>query len=423
MKNLSALVLLFTANTISGFSQGACMIAIPWYFVDSLEAPGLFGIIYFCVNLISIFWGPYAGTLVDKYNRKHLFLAENVFGATIFLSTAAYGFALGSLPTALVILCFAATFFVYNIHYPTLFAFAQEIIEEKYYGKISTWLEIQGQFTSMISGAIAAVLLSGVIQGPTSFLGLNINIPFSIEAWPLHKIFLMDGITYTISFLLISLMTFVPTVIRNREKGNVIKQFKIGINFLKKNPMIFVFGNAAYFIFVTIMIANFMILPTHISTTLNGSGNEFATCEIFYSIGALTAGLSVRYLFKRTTTVKGNIILTLLGAFTLLGIGITSKIWMVYILLLFLALSNSGSRIMRVIYLFNHVPNQVIGRTQSVFQFINIAFRLTFIGIFSLAFFTERTYLDFYVLAIFAFIAAAILIYYRDRIENIKIKM
>ena len=369
-----------------------------------------------------MFWGPYVGTLVDKYNRKHLFLAENVFGATIFLSTAAYGFALGSLPTALVALCFASTFFVYNIHYPTLFAFAQEIIEEKYYGKISTWLEIQGQCTSMISGAIGAVLLSGVVQGPTSFLGLNINIPFTIEAWPLHKIFLMDGITYTISFILISFMTFVPTVIRKRENGNVINQFKIGINFLKKNPMIFVFGNAAYFIFVAILIVNFMIMPAHIAS-LNGTGNEYATCEIFYSIGALTAGLSARYLFKWTTTVKGNIILTLVGATALLGIGMANKIWMIYILLLFLALANSGSRIMRIIYIFKHVPNQVIGRTQSVFQFINTAFRLIFIGIFSLAFFTEHIYLDFYILATFAFIAAAILIYYHKRIENVKIKM
>jgi len=275
----------------------------------------------------------------------------------------------------------------------------------------------------VISGAIGAVLLSGVVQGPTSFLGLNINIPFSIEAWSLHKIFLMDGITYTISFILISLMTFVPTVVRKRENGNVINQFKIGINFLKKNPMIFVFGNAAYFIFVTIMVVNFMVLPAHIGITLNGSGNDFATCEIFYAMGALAAGLSARYLFKWTTTVKGNIILTLVGAIALFGIGMANTIWMVYILLLFLALANSGSRIMRIIYIFKHVPNQVIGRTQSVFQFINTSFRLIFIGIFSLAFFTENIYLDFYILATFAFIAAAILIYYHKRIENIEIKM
>ncbi len=423
LKNFSALVLLFTANTISGFSQGACMIAIPWYFVDTLQAPELFGKIYFFVTFVSIFWGPFAGTLVDKYNRKYLFLAENVFGAFMFLSIAAYGFYNGHIPTPLVAICFAATFFVYNLHYPTLFAFAQEIIEEKYYGKISTWLEVQGQFTSMISGAIAAVLLSGVVKGPTQFLGLDINIPFSIEAWSLQKIFLMDGITYTISFVLISFMSFVPTVIRKKEAGNVIKQFKIGITFLKDNPMIFVFGNAAYFIFVTIMVTNYMVMPEHIKTALNGDGNDFALCEMFYALGALGAGLSARLLFKRTTSVAGNIVLTILGAFTLIGIGLASKLWMVYILLFFLAVSNSGSRIMRVIYMFKHVPNQVIGRTQSVFQFINFILRLLFIGLFSLVYFTERTYLDFYILGVCSFIAGFILIHYYKRIVNVKVTL
>jgi len=421
LKNLKALILLFSANTISGFSQGVSMIAIPWYFTDTLEAPALFGTIYFCITCVSLIWGMYVGTLVDKYNRRNLFLGENVFGAVTFLSMASYGLINGAIPTPLVTICFAATFFVYNVHYPTLYAFSQEIIERKHYGKISTWLEVQGQVTSMTAGALAALLMTGVQAGETSLLGFSFYVPFTIEAWSLPKIFLMDGITYTISFILISMIRYEPTVIRTKESGNVLTQLKQGIRFLQKNPLIFVFGNASYFIFVTVMVTNYFVLPNHIKVVLGGDGNAYALGEMFYGMGALGAGFSIRYIFKKTSTVLGNIILTILGASILIIMGSTTNLPIFFVLLFFLAVSNSGSRIMRVIYMLEHVPNQVIGRTQSVFQVINVLLRMFFIGLFSLVFFTERTYLDFYILGACAFVAAVILLIYYRRLVDIEI--
>lgn len=397
------------------------MIAIPWYFTDTLEAPEFFGRIYLGITCVSLFWGMYVGTLVDKYNRKNLFLGENIFGAIIFLSVGIFGILNGLIPTFLVIICFACTFFVYNVHYPTLYAFSQEIIEPKHYGKISTWLEIQGQLTSMSAGALAALLLSGVNAGEVSFLGFSFHIPFTIEAWDLAHVFLMDGITYTLSFILISTIVYVPTVQRKRESGNVLERLKKGIGFLQKNPLIFVFGNAAYFIFVTIMVTNFFIMPNYVKY-LGGDGNAYALSEMFYAVGALGAGLSIRFLFQNTTTVFGNIVLTLVGAVTLILLYFNTSLVGLYILLFFLAVSNSGSRIMRVIYMLEHVPNQVIGRAQSVFQVINVMLRMLFIGLFSLTFFTERTYLDFLILGICAVVAAGILIAFYQQLINVKVE-
>ena len=83
MQNRSAIVRLFAANTISGLAQGISMLAIPWYFADTLQNIPLFGKIYAITTLISLFWGLYVGTLIDKYNRKHLFLYETAFGAIL----------------------------------------------------------------------------------------------------------------------------------------------------------------------------------------------------------------------------------------------------------------------------------------------------------------------------------------------------
>lgn len=391
------------------------MIYIPWYFSKVINAPVLLGQLYFGITFISLFWGLYIGTLVDKYPRKRLFMAENLFGAIVFGCLGSYMWQNG-VSTPLVGLAFACTFFIYNLHYPTLYAFAQELIEKKHYGRISTFLEIQGQLTTVGGGAVAALLMSGVEKGPTNFLGMSFNIPFGFEKWTIPQVFMLDGLTYFLSFLVISLISYTPTVIRKAERGNVLEQLKIGVAFLRKNPLIFVFGNAAYFIFVTIMVTNYLLMPNFISNDLMGTGTDYALSEFAYAFGAFGAGLSTVFLFRKTTTVLANIILTLLGSLVFVGLFFTHHLGWLYALLYLLAVSNSGSRIMRVVYILKRVPNQVIGRSQSVFSVINVIFRLLFILLFSLSFFAENARYGFGVFAISAFIAAIILMIYYKRL-------
>ncbi|HVA97600.1 MAG TPA: MFS transporter, partial [Bacteroidia bacterium] len=153
MKNKSALILLLAANIISGFAQGISMLAIPWYFTSMLEKNSFFGVIYLVITLASVFWGLYAGTLIDRYSRKKVFISINIAGAFVLGSVACIGFYFGSVPISLIILVFGATIFIYNVHYPTLYAFGQEITEQKNYGKINSFIEVQGQATSMFAGA------------------------------------------------------------------------------------------------------------------------------------------------------------------------------------------------------------------------------------------------------------------------------
>jgi len=67
MKNKQAITLLFISNIISGFAQGISMIAIPWYFVDIIDNPEMFAFFYLFITFLTLFWGLYAGTIVDRY--------------------------------------------------------------------------------------------------------------------------------------------------------------------------------------------------------------------------------------------------------------------------------------------------------------------------------------------------------------------
>lgn len=389
MKNKQALFLLLTANVVSGFAQGISMLAIPWYFASVLNSPSTFGIIYAITTLLSLFWSLYAGTLIDRYSRKNIFMIISLVAGLILLAVSLIGFQLGYVPIILITVVFTATVLNFNIHYPSLYAFGQEITEKENYGKINSYLEIQGQATTIISGALAAVLLQGIsAHEVVNLLGIKINFPFAIKKWELHEIFLMDAITYFIGVMLIVFIRYTPQIKNNIEKGEVWKRVKTGYQFLRNNPLLFIFGNTSYAIFVVLIVEVHLLLPMYINNHLHAGADVYASSEIFYAIGALFAGVGIQWLFRKMNTVLSIIILMFATVCILYLVVFTKMIGIFFAFSFLMGITNAGARVLRITYLFHRIPNEVIGRAGSVFSMINIMLRFLFISLFSTALFT-----------------------------------
>ena len=387
MKNKNAVYLLFLANIISGLAQGISMIAIPWYFIEIIEKPKFFTYCYFIITFLTFFWGMYAGTIIDRYSRKKIFLITNFICGTIIASVSAYGFYNQSTSEYLVILVFLITIFNYNVHYPNLYAFGQEITEKKNYGKLNSYIEIQGQSTSMFAGAIAAILLTGSSNDMISFGGFNFNFPLNFKAWDIHEIFLMDAITYFISLLIIMLIKYVKIEKLNIETGSLYNRFISGLNFLKKRTYIFYFGLFSYMLFAFTLVQIHIILPIYVKNFLQMGADVYASSEFYYSIGAIFSGIFVIRVFKNNYKLLGVIIFfTTISIFFYL-ISFINSVYLFFITCLLLGITNAGVRVLRTTFLFNAIPNNIIGRATSVFSSINIIVRLFLIGIFSISFF------------------------------------
>jgi len=121
--------------------------------------------------LFDLHGGLLVGSMIDKYNRKNIFLTICAVGSIIVLSVSLMGYQSGGLHYGFAALVFGITYFIYSIHYPNLYAFAQEITEPENYGRITSYIEIQGQFTNMLGGAFAAMLLTGISEGPIEIMG------------------------------------------------------------------------------------------------------------------------------------------------------------------------------------------------------------------------------------------------------------
>ncbi len=421
MKNFSAIVLLFVANTVSGIAQGMSMIAIPWYFADKGIMPEFIQG-YLLTNFLILFWAPYCGTLIDKYNRKNLFLILNICVGVVLVSIASIGWMQGDLPWYWVMIVFTLTFITYNLHYPNLYAFVQEISEEKYYGSITSYIEIQGQLSAMLAGGGATLLLTGVDETGLTILGYTMQMPFTVEPWKIHEIFILDGMTYFLSFIIILLIKYQPIKQRKTEILSIKEQLRIGVDYLRKFPELLVFGVASYLVFVTVLMEGFLLGAAYVKDHLLESGSIYAFSEIFYAVGAVFAGMTIRYIFKGRSFPMGIILLTALTALTYFGLFATKSNAVLFIALFLIGITNAGVRIMRTTFLFQKIPNQVFGRAASLFALSNIAFRILLLSIFSISFFHQQNNIifAFLVLFIFLLVAVAVLIVNYPKIMNTK---
>jgi DHA3 family macrolide efflux protein-like MFS transporter len=375
MKNRKAFRLLLTANAISGFAQGISMLSIPWYFGSVLNESSLFNMVAGIITLSTIVWGLYAGTLIDKYPRKNVFVVINSAGGLILCSVAAAGYWLGTLPPSLILVVFAATLFIYSIYFPSLYAFGQEITEAENYGRMNSRLEIQAQATSMLAGAVGAILLSGTSGQSINLIGFIVPLGFDVAKWRMQDIFLLDGCSYFASIFIILAIKYIPKETLEKETGKVWTRMSEGFRFLKSQPDLFWFGNASYAIFVVLMVEVHLLLSPYVSRHLLGKPFVYTSAEIWYAIGALFAGLAIRFIFRSMHTVKAVILLMLVTGITLFITSVTRSVAWFFAFSAIIGITNAGTRILRITYLYRHIPNNIIGRASSVFNVINTLLR------------------------------------------------
>lgn len=364
------------------------MIAIPWYFAMQ-EEMSMFGIIYILTNVVGLFWVPYSGIFVDKYNRKNIFMIITILSGILLAGIAYYGYQSGGLSLWTVGFVFMFTFFNYNIHYPNLYAFVQEITEKERYGSISSYIEIQGQTTNMLAGATAAILLGGSENGILNIIGFEINTGWTFDAWEIHEIFALDAGTYFLGFCFITMIRYTSLAKRKIETGSISQRLTVGIRYLLDHVKILIFGIGSHSVFASAIVTTMFLAPIYVKKHLLESGDVFASGKMLFAIGAVFSGIAIRSIFRKINIPLSVIIMTTLAMVAFFTLSINTDNIVFFGMFFLMGTCNAGIRIQRVTYLFQHVPNQVYGRAMSIFTQVNTLFRILFLSAFSLAFFQE----------------------------------
>lgn len=424
MENKRALFLLFASHVVSSFAQGITMISIPWYFASVIDESVVFGQVLAGATFVSIIWSLYAGTLIDRYPRKNIFLVASLIGLVVLSCAGIYGEINQEAPIWLVAFIFVFTFFGFNIHYPNLYAFSQQLAARGDYGRINSILEILGQSTNVLSGAFGAILLSGTTAGSLNMLGAEILFPFEIEAWTIWEIFLLDASTYGLAACIIPFIKYKDLSGLAVDMEPIVSRFKRGWKFLMLNKELLVFGLASYSIFVVLLIEVQFLLPIYIDNHLEAGADIYASSEVYFALGSLFAGLFIRRVTRNIAPTKTIILLMLLAGVSFVVVSFTKSVIGFYLFSVLIGWSNAGTRITRVTFLFNHVPNNIIGRANSIFYVYNIASRGTMITIFAMPFFSESNNIVWTYVACgcFILVSAIPLIATMQRLAVMKVK-
>ena len=412
---------MLSANIVSGFSQGISMLAIPWYFTGIAGKASLFAALYAVSTFISLFWNLYAGTLIDRFPRKKIFICVGLVCGVILSAASIAGYLVDGIMLWLAGLVFVTTMFNYNIHFGTLYAFGQELTDPTRYGKISSYLEIQNQATSVLSGTFAAFLMTGIEPGKSMNLaGLNVSFPFSFPKWEMEEIFAMNAMTYFAAILLVSLIRYQPPARIHVETGSIFKRLSAGITYLRQNPSLFAFGNYSFSIFVVLMVQVFMLLPLYVSNHLQRDTDVFASAEIYYSLGAMLAGMFIRRVFSNIKIIDSVISLMFITTAVFFLAAFTQSVAVCYLFSFAIGITNAGARVLRTTWLFTHISNDLIGRTNGVFNVINILLRSAFLLLFSIAWFSQESNViwAYVICGLFVFFSGLLLWSSRKRIEG-----
>lgn len=389
------LAFLFTANTISNFASGITMLSIPWYLVNlpASENGNLKAISMMVgVTFITLFWGLYAGSLIDRYNRKRIFQVLQTADAVLVISSGLYGYITGELPFLAIALVATVTICSWTLFYPNLYAFCQELVRPDQYKKINSAVELQGQTTNFLGMLVGPVLLAGQLNIDWGFFSMEMGF----RQWSLSEIFLLDGGTYLASAAIISFIRYVPgDYIAKSQSLTVVTRLREGFKFLRERKALMLFGIASHNIFFTLLVFLQVGLALYVSGHLGFGFEEgaavFGGFEVLYASGAIFTGLfglALTQLMARSNLIKQVIFLLFLTMAIYLIYTFTHSTFVFYVGAFCIGIANSGSRILRITYIVRIAPNHMIGRVNTFFGAVNVLFRLALFLVLLLPFFS-----------------------------------
>jgi MFS family permease len=347
------------ANIASSIGSGITMIAIPWLLVTSDNGSSLFGYITLIMTIINFMITPSIGFLVDKWSRKSILLAGEIFGFIMLVAFASIGFFGATYETWHYIVLYFTGSLYYTLFYPAMFAFNQEIFEKNHYKALNGMMEVQGQLSSMIAGAVA------------SFLMVKVELQW---------VLILDAFTYLVAINYFARIPY-QRLIRENNKDGFTRKMTEGFRFMSKRPVMFLFLIASVMPFIGVMVTNYLF-PVYLSEVLEAEASVYGTQSMVYGMGAMFAGMMIPIVTKKIGNEK-----TMVWTVFCYTLFISLIVWVslpIYLgFMFFIAVGNSGVRVARNSFMMDHIPNEIIGRIDSLFRAIGLAIRIILLIIFT----------------------------------------
>ncbi|SFA80857.1 MULTISPECIES: MFS transporter [unclassified Bacillus (in: firmicutes)] len=367
---------ILAANILSSIGSGITMIAIPWLLVSEVDGGKIFGYITIAMTAVNFVLTPMIGHIVDRYSRKNILLVGESLGFILITIFSIYGLMGFEYQIWHYLILFGTGSFYYNLFYPAIFAFNQEIFDKSVYRSLNGAMEIQGQLSSVLAGALAAVLLTKV--------GLE---------WLL----LIDALTYLAAFLFFKAIPYVQKPLSNQGEAFLMKLTE-GYRFMKVRPALFFFLLASFMPFIGVMVTNY-VFPVYLAEVLKAEAAVYGMQTTIYGVGAVIAGILIPVISLKWGNRYTILFTVFLYATAISTIVLTSSISVYFLLTVLLAFGNAGTRVARNAFMMDVIPNAIMGRVDSLFRVVGLGIRLLLLTIFTQLSSQDHISYSFYLLS------------------------
>jgi len=361
-KIITNIILLLSAQLVSLFGNQIYNFALGLYVLNKTGSAKTFAAIMICSIIPKIIFGPFAGIIADKVNRKLMLIAADLLSGTcVFLFLFASQVAGMSLTLIYVTSLILSTFSMF--YGVSLSAAIPNLTDDKNLVKINS-----------LSHAISALAqIVGPVLGGIIFAFVNIKLFLIINA---------------ISFILSAVAEiFIDFNINKQDisdKPNKVSglksiraDFSEGISFLKTKKSITIL--AAFSISLNfLLVLGFCIpFPYIVNTMLKLSSSQFGITQALFAVGMIVGAILLSLLPEKKQKYKGLILGLILLSIAILLVSlpamtnfislIKSKAFIYYIVLM-LSLGAIMAYINMPIdvYLQREIPDDIRGRVMGM---------------------------------------------------------
>jgi DHA3 family macrolide efflux protein-like MFS transporter len=344
------IILFLSSQTISLFGSSLVQYAIMWYITLNTQSGVMMMISIICGFLPTFFVSPFAGVWADRFNRKLLIIASDLFIASATLVLAIL-FLLGYDSLWLMFVVSAIRSIGTGIQTPAVGAILPQIVPEDQLTKVNA---TNGSIQSLV------MLVSPMASGALLTIA------------PIEVIFFVDVVTAAIAVFIMAFLVHVPIHAKALQKQvtSYVDDALMGIRYIRDHKFIksmFVFFAAFFFILAPVAF----LTPLQTTRTFGNDVWRLTAIEIVFSVGTMAGGILLASWqgFKNRihTMVLSSI---LIGLFTF-ALGVTPIFW---IYLFFMALVGLAIPLFNTpafVLLQEKVENDFMGRVFGVLGMIS----------------------------------------------------
>ncbi len=344
-RNITAI---FLGQLVSQMGDSMFLIGLMWLVLELTGSKATMGTIAMVSYLPMLFFGLFAGVVVDTYNRKKIMLIADFLRALlVLLIPITYLMHVISIPIIITTAFLLST--LTSAFNPARDSIVPTLVGGKNLLRTNSLIQVSNYIAVLLGPASAAALISVV---------------------GLVHLFTIDSATFILSFFSILIISYSPAIEVNTNKPKVVIQLKEILSYINEDKRV------RYLLILT-AINNFFIMgpaivgiPIFVKEVLHKGASSYALVESSYGLGMLIGALLINYLNKFISTGKILLIGMIFDGFTYAIIYFTRSLELMILLISFHAIGIPFIVVARTSLIQKWVTSEKLGRA---FSLVNIA--------------------------------------------------